>query len=46
LVVLIYLSCKARARTAAGTVRGPNGGAADTLDEAKAAFRTAWERRL
>jgi hypothetical protein len=25
---------------------GPNGGVADTLDEAKAAFRAAWERPL
>ena len=25
---------------------GPNGGVADTLDEAKAAFRAAWVRRL
>jgi hypothetical protein len=25
---------------------GPNGGAADSLDEAKAAFRAAWGRRL
>jgi hypothetical protein len=25
---------------------GPNGGAADSLDEAKAAFRAAWERPL
>jgi hypothetical protein len=25
---------------------GPNGGVADSLDEAKAAFRAAWERRL
>jgi hypothetical protein len=25
---------------------GPNGGAADSLDEAKAAFRAAWERLL
>jgi hypothetical protein len=24
---------------------GPNSGAADTLDDAEAAFRTAWERR-
>jgi hypothetical protein len=25
---------------------GPNGGVADTLDEAKAAFRAAWQRPL
>jgi hypothetical protein len=25
---------------------GPNGGAADSLDEAKAAFRAAWQRPL
>jgi hypothetical protein len=25
---------------------GPNGGVADSLDEAKAAFRAAWERPL
>ena len=29
-----------------GPSPGPSGGAADTLDEAKAAFRPAWERPL
>jgi hypothetical protein len=28
-----------------GPSHGPNGGVADSLDEAKAAFRAAWERR-
>ena len=31
---------------ARGPTRGPNGGVADTLDEAQAAFRAAWERPL
>ena len=29
-----------------GPPRGPNGGVADSLDEAKAAFRAAWEGPL
>jgi hypothetical protein len=29
-----------------GPSHGPNGGLADSLDEAKAAFRGAWERGL
>jgi hypothetical protein len=27
-----------------GIMPGPSGGAADSLDEAKAAFRAAWDR--
>ena len=31
---------------AAGPTHGPSGGVADSLDEATAAFRAAWERPL